>query len=283
MVFQPFQTFFPEELVDFEDQRRLYEGMLDHSAKKRLMFVQASGTCGKTSFLNMARFHCEQENIPCCWIDFRGKSYDSPHFTLAHEICDQLGLSPSDMAQALQYLSISTPGGSEATMHINGNVSDSNVINQVLMTVNLNHDELRKPYMRERLIRAFIADLRDFASRKGCVACLFDHIEDISTEDERWLLDALLSPIAGAQFKGVMVVVAGRRWPKIEPLDWEKSAYLIDSLPRMSVEHIKSYAKKVGVEITHEEAEFCWQFSGGGNPQIMGIMIKHRVSIGWER
>ena len=40
MAYQPIQTISPEELVDFEDQRRLLEMMLDQSAKKRLMFVQ---------------------------------------------------------------------------------------------------------------------------------------------------------------------------------------------------------------------------------------------------
>jgi hypothetical protein len=274
MFIQPLQTVSPEELVDFEDQRNLFEMMLDPSAKKRLMFIQGSGMCGKTSLLHMVRFRCEQANIPCCRIDFRGKSYDNPHFTLVQAICDELGLLPSYMAQALQPLSSSKVVGAQATTSIEGDVTDSSIITQILMTVSLTHGDLRQAYMIDRLMRAFTADLTAFVAKKRSVVCLFDTVEDISAEDENWLLNALLSPIAKGEFKGVMVVVAGRRWPKIEPWQWEDHAHLIEGLPRMSVEHIKTYAQKVGVTITDQQAENYWRDSKGGHPLIMAMKIK---------
>lgn len=280
MVFQPIQSVSPKELVDFEDQLRLFERILNHSAKKRLMFIQALGMCGKTSLLRILRFHCEHKGIPWCWVDFRGQSYDNPHFTLAHEMCDQLGLSPRHLAQALQPLSIYRPVEAEATTHIRGDVTDSHVVTQILTGVSLTHGDLRQRYMKERLKRAFVTDLGGFAAKKGGVACFFDSFEDISAEEEDWLLDALLCPVARGELKGVTIVTTGHRWPKGERWKWEEYAHVIAGLPPMSVEHIKIYAQKIGVEITDEQAEFCWRACRGGNPLFMGVMIKNLRAVG---
>jgi len=219
-------------------------GMLVLSFEKCLIFFQASCMCGKTSLLHMVRFHCEKKGTPWCWIDFRGQPYDNPHFTLARVMCDQLGLSPRNLTQ-------------------------------ILAGVSLTHDDLRQRYMKESLNRAFLADLGDFAEKKGGIVCLFDSFEDIRVEEEDWLLNTLLLPVKRDDLKGVMIVTAGRRWPKIERAEWEECAYLIDSLPPMSVENLKIYAQKVGVTLTDEQAEFCWKVSRGGNPLFMGMVVKN--------
>jgi hypothetical protein len=137
--------------------------------------------------------------------------------------------------------------------------------------------------MKDRLKRAFVDDLGGFAAKRGRVVCLFDSFEDISAEEEDWLLDALLRPVARGELEGVTVVTAGRRWPKIEGWDWEMYAYLINGLPAMSVEHIKIYAKRVGVEITDEQAVFCWWACRGGNPLFMAVIIKNLRAVGKVR
>lgn len=245
---KPIQSVSPEELVDFEEQQGFFKGMLDHMSEKRLMFVQASGMCGKTSLLRLVRFHCEKKGTPWCWIDFRGQPYDNPHFTLARAMCDQLGLSPRNLTQ-------------------------------VLAGVSLTHGDLRQRYMKESLNRAFLADLGDFAEKKGGIVCLFDSFEDISVEEEDWLLDTLLWPVARGELKGVMIVTAGRRWPKIERWEWEKCAHLIDGLPPMNVEHIKIYAEKADIKITDEQARFCWEASRGGNPLFMVMVVKNLRAV----
>jgi hypothetical protein len=246
------QSVSPEELVDFEEQQGIFRGMLNHSSEKRLMFVQASGMCGKTSLLRMVRFHCEKKGTPWCLIDFRGQPYDNPHFTLARVMCDQLGLSPRYMTQ-------------------------------ILAGVNLTHGDLRQRFMKESLNRAFLADLGDFAEERGGIVCLFDSFEDISAEEEDWLLSTLLSPVKRDDLKGVMIVTAGRRWPKIERADWEECAHLIDGLPPMSVENLKMYAQKVNVILTDEQADFCWKASRGGNPLFMGMVVKNLKAVGEVR
>jgi len=275
MVFQPTQSVSPEELVDFEEQLELFKGMLADPAEKRLMFVQASGMCGKTSLLRIMRLHCRDKGAAWCWIHFRGQSYDNPHFTLAHEMCDQLGLSPRHLAEALQPLSAYRPVGAEAATHIGGDVTDSRIITQILTGVSSTHEDLQQRYMKDRLKRAFASDLGGLAAKQEGVVCFFDSFEDISAEEEDWLLETLLWPVAKGELKGVTIVTAGRRRPKSERWEWEECAHLIDRLPPMSVEHIKIYAQKVRVEITDEQAEFCWQACRGGNPLFMGMVIKN--------
>ena len=102
MDFQPIQSVPIGELVDFEDQRHLFDRMLGHSDEKRIMFIQAPGTCGKTSLLRLLRDRCEQQGTRCCWIDFRDQLYNNPYFTLAREMYRQLGLSPHHLAEASQ-------------------------------------------------------------------------------------------------------------------------------------------------------------------------------------
>lgn len=246
---RPIQSVSPkklvEELVDFEKPQGIFRGMLDHSSEKRLMFVRAPGMCGKTSLLHMLHFHCKKKNTPTCWIDFRMQPYDNPHFTLARVMCDQLGLPPRNLAQ-------------------------------ILAGVSLTHDGLQQPYMKESLNRAFLADLGDFAEKKGGIVCLFDGFEDIRAEEENWLMNTLLTPVKKGDLKGVIIVTSGHCWPKIKRKEWKECAFLINGLPRMSPEHLKIYAQKVGVKLTDKQAKDCWNASNGGNPLIMSMVVKMR-------
>ena len=241
---RPMQSISTEQFVGFEKQLGLFKRMVNHSSEKRLMFVQASGMCGKTSLLHLMRFQCEKNNTPWCWVDFHGQPYDNPHFTLARAMCDQLGLSPYNL-------------------------------NQVLAGVSLTHSDLSQRYMKENLNRAFLADLNDFAMKKGGIVCLFDSFEDVSVEEEDWLLNTLMLPVRKGELKDVVIVTAGRRGPKIKRAEWKKYTHLIDALPPMSIENLKVYAQKVGVKLSDEQAEFCWKASRCGNPLFMGMVVKN--------
>jgi hypothetical protein len=127
--------------------------------------------------------------------------------------------------------------------------------------------------MRERLRDALIADLGQFVEQKGRVVCLFDSFERISTEEENWLLETLLWPVAKRKLKGVMVVTAGHRWPMGDKWEWNQYTHLVDSLPAMNIEHIKIYAEKVNIKITDEEARSYWKASGGGIPLHMAMIV----------
>jgi TIR domain len=264
---RPVQYGFPEDLIDFEDQQQLFKKMLDNPPVKRLMFVQAPDGRGKTSLLRILSFHCEHEGVPYCSIDNGKQPYDSPYLTLPLAMCDQLGLSPRHLAQAVQPLSTSKP---------QGEINNAEVVSQILTGVSLSHEGLRQRYLKERLRDAFIADLGQLVEKKGRVVCLFDGFEHISVEEEDWLFDTLLWPVAREKLKGVMIVIAGCRWPKINKWEWEQGTYLIDGLPSMNVEHIKIYAEKVNIKMTDEEARYYWRASGGGIPLHM-VMVVHNL------
>lgn len=264
----PMQYVFPEDLVDFEDQRHLFKKMLDRSSEKRLMFVQAPGGRGKTCLLHMLRSHCELEGVPYCYINFHGQPYDNPHFTLALALCSQLGLSPRYLAEAVQLLS---------DYRFEGDIINQNVVSQILRGVSPINERLRQRYTKENLRDGFITDLGHFA-KKRCVVCLFDSFEYISMEEEDWLLDTLLWPVAREKLEDVMIVTAGRRWPKVDERGWKKCTHLVDGLPSFKVEHIKAYAEKVNVPMTDEAAIYYWKASGGGIPLYMPFVV-HNIPL----
>jgi TIR domain len=241
-------------LINFEDQRDIFKKMLDDSAEKRLMFIQAPGGRGKTSLLRMLGFHCEREGIPYCSIDSRGQPYDNPHLTLALAMCVQLGLLPHYLANALQ-----------------SQRDESDVVSQIFAGVK--HDGLHEGYIKERLREAFIADLVQFVEQKGRAVCLFDSFERLSAEEEDWLLDTLLRPVASGKLKGVIIVAAGHRWPRGNEWEWEENAYLVDGLPLFNAEDIKIYAEKLNMKITDEEARSYWKASAGGIPLHMAMVV----------
>jgi hypothetical protein len=267
---RPLQIAYPEDLVDFDEERRLFKAMLADAPEKRLMFIQAPGGRGKTSLLRMLAFLCEEEGVPYCSIDSRGQPYDNPQFTLAMVICDQLGLSPRHIARALQFLSVYRP---------EGEINDPYIVSQILTGVNVTHDALRQRHIKERLKNAFHTDLGQLVGQDGRVVCLFDSYERLSEEEEEWLLDTLLWPIASGKLRGVTIVTTGHRWPKINKWEWEKNAHLIDGLPRMDAEHIKMYAEKLDIKITDDEARHYWKASGGGIPYYMALVINNLRAV----
>jgi hypothetical protein len=240
-----------EYLINFDDERHLFKKMLDDSQEKRLMFIQAPGGRGKTSLLHLLVRHCKQEEIPYCTIDSsRRQPYDNPHFTLALGIAAQLHLSPRHLAHALQDLSVYRP---------QGDMDDPYIVSQILLGVSTTHPRLQDHHIKERLRDAFINDLGQLVR----AVCLFDSFERLTPAEEDWLLETLLEPVKGGKLRGMTIVAAGRRWPKANKWEWEQNAHFVDGLPKMKEEHIKTYAEKLNIKITDEEAKLCWRASAG--------------------
>ena len=285
MGFQVVKSVPVREIVDFEPELELFYEMLADPSERCLMFIQAPGGRGKTCLLRLMRDHCEEQGVPCCWVDFRGEPYDNPHLTLAREICDQLGLVPRHLAEALLPFSPLVTEVSAEVQEVSGSkiiTAGGNVIEcqQVVMTVSSADENLRQRYVKERLKRAFIADLADLAADKGGVVCFLDHFEDVSNEEESWLLEALLCPLRENELRRVIVVTGGRRWPKIEDWEWEACAHLLDTVSSMTIDHVKEYAGRIGYDISDEDAHQCWRASREGRiPLHMGAFVKNLKAV----
>ncbi len=273
------------EIVDFEPELKLFRDMLADPSERCLMFIQAPGGRGKTCLLRLMRRHCEEQGVSCCWVDFRGEPYDNPHLTLAREICDQLGLVPRHLAEALLPFSPVVTEVSAEVQEVSGSkiiTAGGNVIEcqKVVMTVSAADENLRERHVRERLKRAFVADLADLAADKGAVVCFLDHFEDVSNEEESWLLEALLCPLREKELERVIVVTGGWRWPKIEDWEWEACAHLLDALSSMTIDHVKEYAGRIGYDISDLDAHQCWRACREGRiPLHMGAFVKNLKAV----
>jgi hypothetical protein len=263
-----------EEIVDFDGELKTFQRMVAGEDEKRLMFIRAPGGRGKTCILRQMRQHCRDEDIPFCWIDFRWETYDAPHLTLAREMCEQLSISPCQLAKALLPLSAyGAKGEAKAEM---GDVTDSQVITQVLTQIAPTDEALRQDYVKQRLKRAFANDL---LTAKRLLVCFLDSFEDVRDE-ESWLLDVLFHPVRERELKNVIVVTAGHRWPKIEDWEWEGCAHLLDTLSTMTVDHVKEYAGRIGYAISDEVAHLCWRACREGRiPLHMGIFVKNLKAV----
>lgn len=278
-----------EEIVNFDEQIDLFKRMLADPTERRLMFIRAAGGRGKTCLLRLMRHHCEKQGIPSCWVDFRGEAYDSPHLTLARQICHDLRLSPRHLAEALWPLSARAVGARDVSVRVEGDVMSSTIITaggdvyqceQVVINVSPTDQNLRQPYIKDHLKQAFGVDLGELAAARGRVVCFFDSLEDISGEEEGWLLEALLCPTAEGELKDVIVVTAGRRWPlELEEWDWERHAHMVPTLPLMGKQQVKEFASRVGARLSDEVAE-AFHCGGKGIPNLICPMIKNLARAG---
>jgi hypothetical protein len=273
MTIPPVRTSVPiEEIVDRDEQLNIFERMVAGEDEKRLMFVRAEIGYGTSCLLQLMEEHCQANSIPCCYVDFWSPdSYDAPHLTLAREICEQLGLVPKHLADAVRPLSTRGAGGKASTV-IYGNVTDSHIVTQVLFNVSLTEELLHKGHLKQRLKRAFADDL---SAAEGPLICLFDTFENVSSEEEIWLLEALFQPVRDGKLKHVVVVTGGIRTPRISVWEWKNDTHLIKDLPPLTKEHIRDLGRRLGRELSDEDVQAAWRFSQEGIPQLVGMLVKN--------
>jgi hypothetical protein len=152
------------------------------------------------------------------------------------------------------------------------------VVTSLSAAINLtvSAEVLRQRWVQDQMNRAFLDDLGELLSEKGQAVCLFDSIEQISDEEERWLIEIMLFAVREGQLPGLIVVTAGRRYPSLEDSwEWEDIAFFRSQIKPFTEKHIKEYAKRVGMAISDEKAREYWLMCKGGVPILMGLTIKN--------
>jgi hypothetical protein len=259
--------------------------MLDEASEKRIMFVgESRGGRGKTCLLRLIRHRCEEQGVPCVYIDFRGGPYDQPHFSLAREICLGLGLTPRRLLDVLEAHNL-LHGGSTG-IRVEGQAKDLRVSkvagghiiepSQIAINLTVSAEVLSQRWVQDQMNRAFLDDLGELVAEKGQAVCLFDSIEQVGDEEERWLIEILLGAVRQGRLPGLIVVTAGRRYPYLEEdWEWEDIAVFRSQLQPFSEEHIKEYAERVGMTISDEQAREYWLMCKGGVPILTGLIIRN--------
>jgi len=273
-----------EEIVDFEEEMAFFRQMLDGTSEKRIMFIgEGRGGRGKTCLLRLMRRRCEEQGIPCVYINFEGDPYDQPHFSLASEICLGLGLKPRHFLGVLEAHNLL--GGGGVGISVEGRVRDLRVgrvagghiieRSQIAINLTVSAEVLRQRWVQDQMNRAFLDDLGELLAEKDKAVCLFDSIEKVSDEEERWLIEIVLWAVRAGQLPGLIVVTAGRRYPDLEKdWEWEDMAFFRSQIEPFTEEHIKEYAERVGMTISDEKAREYWLMCKCGVPILMGPIIR---------
>ncbi len=282
-----------EEIVDLEEEMALFQQMLDGTSEKRIMFIgEGRGGRGKTCLLRLMRRDCKEQVIPCAYIDFDGAPYDQPHFSLAREICLGLGLRPQHFLGVLEAHNLL--GGVGVGISVEGRARDlrvgrvagGHIIERSLIAINLTvgPEVLRQRWVQDQMNRAFLNDLRELLTEKGKAVCLFDSIEKVSDEEERWLIQILLCAVREGQLPGLTVVTAGRRYPYLEDhWEWEDIAFFRSQIESFTEGHVKEYAERVGMAISDDKAREYWLMCKCGVPVLMGPIIRNLARSGEAR
>ena len=274
-----------EEIIDFEEEMALFQQMLDGASEKRILFIgEGRGGRGKTCLLRLMRRCCEEQGVPCVYVDFSGEPYDQPHFSLAREICLGLGLTPQHFLGVLEAHNLLGGGGVGISVEGQardlrvGRVAGGHIIERSLIAINLtiSAEVLRHRWVQDQMNRAFLNDLGELLAEKGQAVCLFDSLEKVSNEEERWLIELLLCAVREGQLPGLIVVTAGRRYPSLEDdWEWEDVASFRPQIKSFTEMHIKEYAERVGMTISDEKAREYWLMCQCGVPILMGLTIKN--------
>ena len=262
------------EIVDFDEMLNEFEQMISGENPKKIMLIVARDGRGKTSLLRKMRHHCQSQKMPCCLIDL-SETYDFPHLELPREICEQLQVSMTDFAEALELIS-APPGYSrdtiEASSEINGDVYDSTNETKNIFKVVLHNEALQSEDMKRRLTRSLASDI---SSANKMMVCLFDTFDNGTRVVEDWLVEALLRPIREGGLNNLLIIIAGSAWPKkISDMEWETHAEFKEGIPLMSKNHLQEFAERIGCELSQAELDTCWLGCGKGKPLLMNTFIK---------
>src|SRR3974377_394578 len=104
-----------ENIVNFDSEfEKLTEPIVGVDSK-RLIFIKAENGRGKTTLLRKFLKYCQEKSVPCSLIDFESERYNQPHYFLAKDICEQLGVDTQQFDKELIPIKNIKAGGNAQT------------------------------------------------------------------------------------------------------------------------------------------------------------------------
>ncbi len=232
----------PDYVDWFVNRQKQRDGFLKMVARprqtqKQIMLVQAPRQMGKTWLILHLQNDCRSASIPVARIDF-GDRRAWDYLAIVREARDQLGpaafnplteaINASTNIQVQLATSAGTGGANINVATGGGQISDSqltvgdvagrDIIKDNFFFIQTNNETTRQN-IEVRITDAFLTCL-DALQRDRVVACLFDTYDQVTQAADQWLQAFLLTRVRDGRLPNVVVVIAGRTVPTVDP-SWQ--------------------------------------------------------------
>lgn len=212
---------FVDWFVNREKQYKGFQKMLGGDARKSVMMIEAPADMGKTWVIQRMRHHAEEQGVPVMHVDFRDRrSYD--YLSLVRQARDQMGKSSfnklTETINNFTGVNINIGGSGAGDVNIadieqsslkTGDIAAGDIIKDNKFYIQTDSEVARRA-AEIKINDAFFDCVTELLDN-GPVVFLFDSIEDITAEAERWLQDYLLFQVREKQMPDAVVIIAGRK------------------------------------------------------------------------
>lgn len=238
--------------VNREKQYLGFQKMLARQTAKTTMCIEAPGDMGKTWLIQRMRYHCEEHDVPAMHVDFGNRHGAYDYLSLVRLARDQIG--PADFNSLTETINnftgvtINLAGQGSGRVNVSdisqgsavevgGDLAGRDIIKDNQFYINAD-SEIARRTAEIQINDAFFNCLQALALQTP-VVFLFDSYEEITPEADRWLQGNLLVRLRESLLDGVLVIIAGRRTPELDPT-W-RSLVAKTGLELFSAEHVREY------------------------------------------
>lgn len=212
--------------------------MLARQTPKQIMVIEAPAELGKSWTLQRLQVDCRGQGVLVALVDFRDRQpwdyllltrqlrdqLGNEHFNLLTTLINQsttihINLTTSEGSGGPVNLNLATEGGQISSSPVTiGDIAGGTIVKDNQFVVHADSETARRA-IELRITDAFVDALK-VLSQTHPVVLLFDSYEDATAEADRWLRFSFLTKIRDALLPNVIVIIAGRTAPSIDP-SWQ--------------------------------------------------------------
>lgn len=283
------QSLFVDRITHTANFTKMLTGQTD----RQIMLLSGAAGMGKSWLLHIFAHEARSRAVPVALVDFAdGLTYDGQ--LIIRRCRDALG---SDCFQHLTQtmndlvtpsIRLTAEGGEAAGVSLSvagsqvgdlrvGDVAGQNIIKDNQFMLSADSPEQRR-LLEDRINGAFFYCLSNLCQR-GPVVLLFDAYEHtsrlgdewVSRASDQWVVSELLYRIRNGRLLNVVVVIAGRRFPRFG-VEWN-DVLGTAQLGRLQYDDAKEYLqqRRALTMLSEEEAVRLYQ-AARGHPHLLGVM-----------
>lgn len=271
--------------VNREKQRKGFLVMLKGGTPKQIMVIKAPTEMGKTWLIQHMYHDCRSRSVPVVVFDFsRRQPWDL--LTIVRQARDQFG--DANFNHLTQVINDATDIHVELTAEtvaVNVNIENSQITDSTVnaedirltadkfQIVRTDSDVVRRN-LELRISDAFLVCLKALAQGQR-VVFLLDSVELTLEATMQWFMDTLLWKIRDGQLPGVLVIIAGRTVPDLDPSwnDWVAKT----GLDMFEDQHIIDFIARRGLQNRPELSPELLMMLSRGHPGMLGKMADNAL------